>query len=390
MKKNLANLVFKKKIPLVIYKSLWDAKKGVKMTWMSPFVLESTGFSYTDFESDNNFWWSRVHPDEKNMLKEKFIQLEMGVIDSVEVEYRWLHKNGTYQEFFDQAVVVAREGNKSCEVIGSWANISALKKTERTLAENEEHYKDLVELCPYAIYVQNEGGVAFLNSAAVKLFDAKNPEELIGKSLLNFIHPDYQELARGRIHSLLNERKSAPLVEFKIVTLTGAVKTVEIASTPFIYEGKNASQGVIVDITKRKQSEEYLKTQAEELEQLNRLLLKRQLSMLPAAHIPDQCGVLFDEEKSELQIGDQAVKIQKWSKQYELLKIILKDGACAKKDWQFAEIAEMLDMEGRFEWKKFYNITDAIKKKVAIETGVKDFFFITTQSVKVNERYIEA
>jgi len=39
-------------------------------------------------------------------------------------------------------------------------------------------------------------------------------------------------------------------------------------------------------------------------------------------------------------------------------------------------------------WKKLYNVADAIKKKVATETGIKDFLLTTTQSAQINKKYL--
>ncbi len=71
-----------------------------------------------------------------------------------------------------------------------------------------------------------------------------------------------------------------------------------------------------------------------------------------------------------------------------MLEIIFKNKENAGKDWQFSEIAELIDNEADFDWKKLYNIADAIKKHIAIETGIKDFFMLTTQSVRINPQYL--
>ena len=87
-----------------------------------------------------------------------------------------------------------------------------------------------------------------------------------------------------------------------------------------------------------------------------------------------------------MSICDKNVKIQKFSDQYHLLRILFKDEL---KDWQFSEIAELIDSEKAFKWKNLYNSANEIKKKIAIETGIKDFFITTTQSIKINEKYLK-
>ena len=77
--------------------------------------------------------------------------------------------------------------------------------------------------------------------------------------------------------------------------------------------------------------------------------------------------------------------------QYELLGTLFKD---IQKEWNYDEIEEDWDptcYEERLKqqdyWKKFYNSAKEINKKIAIETGVKDFLLMNTKQIKVNKKY---
>lgn len=93
----------------------------------------------------------------------------------------------------------------------------------------------------------------------------------------------------------------------------------------------------------------------------------------------------FDEGKSVLKVGNKEVPIQKFSRQYELLRVIARD---KYKDWQFSEISELMGIEALFKWKDLYDVAYTIKKKVALEAGIRDVFITTTQSIKINEKYL--
>ncbi|MCF7847138.1 MAG: hypothetical protein K9M51_03895 [Candidatus Gracilibacteria bacterium] len=88
---------------------------------------------------------------------------------------------------------------------------------------------------------------------------------------------------------------------------------------------------------------------------------------------------------STLSVKKYKIPIRKMSNQYHLLSVLNKD---VYKNWEFSEVAEIIDREG--QWKKWYNVADAIKKKVAIETNgeVKDFLITTTSAVQINPEYI--
>jgi len=134
------------------------------------------------------------------------------------------------------------------------AILAERQRNLEVLRESEEKYRKLVELLPDTLFVQCEGKFVFANSAGVKLLGADNIEQLIGQPVLNFIHPESQEIAQERIQKL-KTGKSAPFIEEKFVRLDGSVVDVEVAAFPFLYSGKPAAQVVARDISLRKQAE---------------------------------------------------------------------------------------------------------------------------------------
>lgn len=94
----------------------------------------------------------------------------------------------------------------------------------------------------------------------------------------------------------------------------------------------------------------------------------------------------LNAEKSLLTINHKQCRVRKYSKQYELLKVIFSD---IKKDWQYSEIAELIDPADRIVWKTLHNQIMAIGRKIAIDTQIKDFFITTTQSVRINPSFLE-
>lgn len=98
-------------------------------------------------------------------------------------------------------------------------------------------------------------------------------------------------------------------------------------------------------------------------------------------------NIEFDESRGILKINDKIIKLSKTSRQFEVLRIIFQSKNETYKDWQFSEISDKLDWAGLKEWKKIYNIVDAIGLKIAAKTGIQDFFITTTQSVKINPEY---
>lgn len=127
---------------------------------------------------------------------------------------------------------------------------------ENTLQRSEEYYRQLTDLSPNAIVIHSEGKFVFVNPAAVKLFGAKRPKELIGKPVVDIIHPNYREIIIEQIKKIMEEGKEVPLTEEKFIRLDGKVIDVEVTAIPFTYQGKPAVLAIGNDITERKQAGE--------------------------------------------------------------------------------------------------------------------------------------
>ena len=144
------------------------------------------------------------------------------------------------------------------------------EQAQEILRESEERYRQLVELCPEAIFIQCDEQFVFINSATVKLYGATNREELLGKSVLDVVHPDYQELVKEQIREL-REGQPVELIEQKAVRFDGTVIDVEVAAAPFIYQEKPAAQVVVRDISDRKKAEAELRKALETERELSSL-----------------------------------------------------------------------------------------------------------------------
>jgi PAS domain S-box-containing protein len=132
------------------------------------------------------------------------------------------------------------------------------KLIEETLFESEEKYRNLVETSMDAIYINQGKIITYLNPAALKLFGAKNPEQIIGKTPFDIIHPDYHDLVKNRIKILVNDRIPASILEEKVVQLNGNIIDVEVAASPFSFKGEQVIQVVMRDISERKRFEKSL------------------------------------------------------------------------------------------------------------------------------------
>jgi PAS domain S-box-containing protein len=143
------------------------------------------------------------------------------------------------------------------------------RRAEEILKESEERYRILVELSPDAILLHQDGGYAYVNPAAVRLFSASSPEDFADKDILDLVHPDYHAPINARTREILAKGRVSPM-EVEINRFDGKRAFVESFRAQIRYKGRPASMLVMRDITDRKQAEMDLRRQTEDLARLNR------------------------------------------------------------------------------------------------------------------------
>ncbi|BAC89180.1 PAS domain-containing sensor histidine kinase [Gloeobacter violaceus] len=124
----------------------------------------------------------------------------------------------------------------------------------RALEQSELRYRQLVELSPDAIFVQCEGKVVFINGAGGRLLGAETSAQIVGKPVLELIHPCDREAVRRRME-LLQAGTAVPLLEERFLRLDGTVVEVEVLASAMTYQGKPAAHVLARDIGERKRAQ---------------------------------------------------------------------------------------------------------------------------------------
>lgn len=129
---------------------------------------------------------------------------------------------------------------------------------EESLRKSEERYRRLVELSPDALVVVSEERIVFVNPAALKLLGAGDPEQLLGKSFLDFAAPQERERIGARLSALEGGGSPSPwpgdasqptFVEETLTRIDGATLSVELAATRLTFEDVPAVQLILHDVT---------------------------------------------------------------------------------------------------------------------------------------------
>lgn len=242
---------------------IWTLDDRGNFTFFNKRCEETSGYELSEWLGKS--FSPLIYPEDLPKVQEIFLKTLQGNPQSYEV--RVYDKNGNIF-ILSVNTVPLYENDRIIGTVSFGRDITEHKKMEESIRESEERYRNLVELSPDAIGVQIEGKIAFINTAGAKLLGAVNPEQLIGKPVLDFVHPDYRGIAGERIRRIIEERKIVPPLEEKFIKLDKTVIDVEVTAAPITYKDKPAVQVIIRDISGRKRVEEALRQSEEKYRML--------------------------------------------------------------------------------------------------------------------------
>ncbi|MDM9586185.1 PAS domain S-box protein [Nostoc sp. GT001] len=247
--------------PVVIYSS--KTSEDFSITFISENVKEMVGYEAREFIDNSSFWLYRVHPQDIELISEKFSHLIKQ--EYISYEYRWLHADGTYHWFYEKMRLIRDEANSPIEWVGYWADINDRKLAELALQSGQQRYQLLAEASPACIFHTDvDGNVLYFNQRWSEITGC-SLENSLGTGWANAVHPDDREqllLAWNQA----TVAKSTYKYEHRFLhdDDNTVVWVICHALPEFRDDGEIKGYiGTITDITERKLAEEALRESAE-------------------------------------------------------------------------------------------------------------------------------
>lgn len=240
------------------------------------YLIQDGRFKYVNPEMARIFGYSMeeliekkgpkdtVLPEDWPAVKENLRKRLDGAINDITYVFRGLRKDGSvvYLEVYGSHTEYA--GRPA--VLGTLLDITERRKTEDALRESEERYRTLVDNAQVGIVVHSAGVMRFVNRKMAGIVRGDYPEQVIGRNVLEFMHPDYRDFVKARISKSLSGGAPLPPAEEKLTAMDGTVIEVEINTVPINYRGENCAMAIVQDITARKKAERALREANAELE----------------------------------------------------------------------------------------------------------------------------
>jgi len=226
---------------------------GFKFNFGSARITELTGFSLNDWQTMDNLWLSRIHPDD--LAKVKLANRQVLVKGKVIQHYRFLHADGNYRWIEDHLSVLTDSEGKVTELMGVWIDM-----TDARIAEQKNQMMGvMLDQSINEIHIIDSRTLHFIhvNQGCVDNLGYRL-EELVNRSILE-IYPEYCSASYARlIRPLLSGDQSRLHFETIHRRKDGSCYPVEVwlqlyRNTP------DSLVAIALDVTQRKNHEEKIK-----------------------------------------------------------------------------------------------------------------------------------
>jgi PAS domain S-box-containing protein len=149
--------------------------------------------------------------------------------------------------------------------------VDELARAEEAVRASERYFRTLLANAQDTITVLNENGTYRFESPAVERTLGYKPEELLGKSAFDFIHPEDRSAVVGVFQQGLEQSRDPQRIEFRFQHRDGSWRYLESIGQNLLHDP--VVQGIVVnsrDITERKQLEEQI-LQIQKMEAIGQL-----------------------------------------------------------------------------------------------------------------------
>ena len=248
------------RVPGMVYQYLLRPDGSSCFPFSSEAIKEIYRVSPDEVREDASRVFANLHPDDYD-----------GVAASIEKSARemtpWAHEyrvkfdDGTVRWLFGNAVP-DRQDNGAVLWHGFITDVTARNEAKEVMAEITESYRTLVEWSPEPIAVHRDGKLLYVNPAATAMLGAKSAQELIGRPILELVHPEFRQIVLARVKEQAEKGVAVPMMEEKFLKIDGTPIDEEVQSRTIQYQGSRAFQVAIRDITAHKVAQERIQTLA--------------------------------------------------------------------------------------------------------------------------------
>jgi len=267
----------------------WEYYTDAGFVWCSPEYFSMLGRDVSQFDMSGaanlkEAWNDLLHPDDQERASRHFSEyLLNGSVGMYENKFRMQHADGHWVWIWSRGWTLRdKDGVLTNKTIGTHIDITGQMLADEELRESEEKYRLLIDNSHDIVYTINlEGILTFVSPSWTSLL-GHPVDQVIGKPLQQFIHPDDVARCLVSMQDAINTGLGQASIEYRVKHIDGSFRwhttnavAIRDASGSII-----SVEGIASDITERKRAEEELRSHQAELKMQNDELLMVQEELI--------------------------------------------------------------------------------------------------------------
>jgi two-component system, sensor histidine kinase and response regulator len=254
--------------------TIWDWNLLADTVWWSEGLRTTLGYPPDEMAPDTTERWERLHPEDRDRVKNGVVAAIKGSGDHWSDEYRYRRADGAYAYVLDRGYIMRDPAGRPIRMIGAMMDISAQKQAEEALREQRTILQSVIDHVPFAVFWMDRN-CRFLgcNGNMAQGAGFRSPENLIGKTLYDLpLKKELLDAFSKRDREIMESGKALLDLEENVTRANGTRAIVSTSKVPLrSAEGQVVGLvGIYADITERKRAEEELRHAKEAAETANR------------------------------------------------------------------------------------------------------------------------
>jgi len=141
-------------------------------------------------------------------------------------------------------------------IYGIIKDVTEQVRAVQALSDSERQYWTLIDFLPMGVLVHREGKILLANQKSSQIFGMQHPDDLIGTSMIDLVHPEERENVIQRVKTSMASGDWAEQREERLLRHNGDTFVAEVTGLPILFGGLPSMLVVFDDITKRLSAEE--------------------------------------------------------------------------------------------------------------------------------------
>lgn len=308
--------------------AIWDWNISTDALWWNENLPSLFGYRADEIAPELASWMSLIHPEDLERVETGLRSVITGADTGWSDEYRCRRKDGSYADVLDRAFISRDVSGRAVRAVGALTDLSARRRAERDatdaladatrlremlarqlvelqaaneglvasrraalnlmddaieaqgeLRESEERFRRAVLYSPFPMLLHAEDGTILQTSESWCHISGYTREELTTISdWTERAYGERKQLVRADIDRLYGLEHRIAEGDYAVRTKSGATRIWEFSSAPLghLPDGRRLVISMALDVTERRQAEQKLQDQLNELQRWNAATLGRE------------------------------------------------------------------------------------------------------------------